>query len=113
MALMLLLWKKSGVMPRRLLYSPPISHYYYSKGFSSSSSSNSEEADMKAAFEAWAAEHGKSYKTLEEKEKRFRIFRKKLRSIQKHNSAFPLCCQRQLTKFSDRTWADLHRTFVD
>ncbi|KAJ0491479.1 putative actinidain [Helianthus annuus] len=67
---------------------------------------------IKRRFEAWAVEHGKSYKTVEEKEKRFRIFREKLRAIERHNFKFPDYCKRELTKFSDQTWEEIRRIYV-
>ncbi|MFS7904710.1 putative actinidain [Helianthus anomalus] len=103
---MLVVWKRSVVMRRF----PTMSH---SKGFSFSySSGEKSESEIKGVFEEWAAEHRKSYKTSEEKEKRFAIFRDKFRSIQKHNFTCGRCCKRELTKFSDRTWDELDRKYI-
>ncbi|MFS7991482.1 putative actinidain [Helianthus anomalus] len=111
------LWKRSSLSVllggRRLLSlpppPPPISRYHSKGGFVSPS--EEEEEIIKRRFEAWAVEHGKSYKTLEEKEKRFKIFREKLRTIERHNFKFPDYCKRELTKFSDQTWEEIRRIY--
>ncbi|KAK1424598.1 hypothetical protein QVD17_19931 [Tagetes erecta] len=95
---------KKPVLMQRLICFPPISRH--SKGFSSSSPD-----EMKSRFELWMVEHGKYYNTVEEKEKRFKIFKGKVRAIEKHNYTFLRFCKKHLTKFSDQTWDELHFTF--
>ncbi|MFS7975424.1 putative actinidain [Helianthus anomalus] len=94
----LLLWKKSvpPLLRRRLLW---INHHHQSRDYC--------DDVIKAAFEGWAIRYGKVYKTLEEKERRFLLFRECVRWVEKHNNSPGSSSKVGLNQFSDYTPAEL------
>ncbi|KAI3762781.1 hypothetical protein L1987_53222 [Smallanthus sonchifolius] len=65
------------------------------------------EEEVKAMFSEWAMEHGKSYNSLSEKNKRFENFRNFLRSVDLHNSTGDPSSQAGLQYFSDLTFEEI------
>ncbi|KAJ0695565.1 putative actinidain [Helianthus annuus] len=91
---MAMLWKKSvPPLRRRLLWINHQSRDYCD--------------EVKAAFEGWAIRYGKVYKTLEEKERRFLLFRECFRWVEKHNNSPHSSSKVGLNQFSDYTPAEL------
>lgn len=62
---------------------------------------NSEEVVRK--FESWMVKHGKSYDSVEEKEKRLEIFKANLKSIEDHNANPDKTYTQGLNHFADLT----------
>ncbi|KAK9069726.1 hypothetical protein SSX86_010120 [Deinandra increscens subsp. villosa] len=63
-----------------------LSIYHRSKGVFFSTASSPFEDELKAMYEKYLVDHGKSYKTAHEKQRRFEIFKKTLRFINEYNS---------------------------
>ncbi|WVY90544.1 hypothetical protein V8G54_036058 [Vigna mungo] len=67
--------------------------------------------EVVSMYEKWIVEHGKSYNTPEEKDKRFQIFKNTLRYIDKANSA-NRGCTFGLNQFSDLTLKEFEATYL-
>ncbi|KAM0007158.1 putative actinidain [Helianthus debilis subsp. tardiflorus] len=103
---LLLLWKKS-VPPlgrRRLLW---INHHHHQSRDYHLCVDDDDDDEVKAAFEGWAIRYGKVYKTPEEKERRFLLFRECVRWVEKHNNSPGSSSKVGLNQFSDYTPAEL------
>ncbi|CAN4115130.1 unnamed protein product [Withania somnifera] len=61
------------------------------------------DGEVSALYEWWLLEHGKSYNALEEKDKRFQIFKENLNYIDEQNSIPNKSYKLGLTKFADLT----------
>ncbi|CAN4095357.1 unnamed protein product [Withania somnifera] len=59
--------------------------------------------EISALYESWLLEHGKSYNALDEKDKRFQIFKDNLNYIDEQNSIRNKSYKLGLTKFADLT----------
>ncbi|NP_001312246.1 low-temperature-induced cysteine proteinase-like precursor [Nicotiana tabacum] len=59
--------------------------------------------EVMSLYESWLVEHGKSYNALDEKDKRFQIFKENLRYIDEQNSVPNKSYKLGLTKFADLT----------
>ncbi|KAK9050773.1 hypothetical protein SSX86_030259 [Deinandra increscens subsp. villosa] len=105
---MAFLWNKSSVpLRRRFLCVPPIAHSFQSNGTSRSSGWRTEE-EIKTLFDEWATKFERSYSGIE-REKRFQIWREKLREVEHHNNTGCPTWRKGLNLFSDVTAQELSR----
>ncbi|KAK9060287.1 hypothetical protein SSX86_020991 [Deinandra increscens subsp. villosa] len=105
---LLLFWEKSSVsLRRRFLCVPPIANSFQSNGTSRSSGWRTEE-EIKTLFDEWAIKFERSYTGIE-REKRFQIWREKLRSMEHHNNTGCPSWRKGLNLFSDFTEQELER----
>ncbi|KAI7735706.1 hypothetical protein M8C21_010870 [Ambrosia artemisiifolia] len=105
---MTLVWKKStlnNILINRRLWSKGSTVVFSAAG----SNGWRSEDELKEMFESWATKMGKSYETLEEKEKRFKIFRDALKHVELHNSTGDPSCKLALNKFADQTTDEVRR----
>ncbi|MCD9559052.1 Cysteine proteinase rd21a [Datura stramonium] len=68
--------------------------------------------EVAALYESWLIEHGKSYNALDEKDKRFQIFKENLKYIDEQNSVPNKSYKLGLTKFADLTNEEYRSTYL-
>ncbi|KAL3538853.1 hypothetical protein ACH5RR_002219 [Cinchona calisaya] len=72
----------------------------------------SSETEVRVLYQSWLVKHGKNYNALDEKEKRFEIFKDNLRFINQHNDQKNLPYKLGLNKFADLTNEEYRAKFV-
>ncbi|KAL6982967.1 hypothetical protein U1Q18_016362 [Sarracenia purpurea var. burkii] len=70
------------------------------------------EEEVTAMYESWLITHGKSYNAMEEKERRFQIFRDNLRFVDAHNAG-NRTYKVGLNRFADLTNEEYRSTYLD
>ncbi|KAK7393146.1 hypothetical protein VNO78_21624 [Psophocarpus tetragonolobus] len=71
-----------------------------------------DEVHVRAAYEAWLVEHRRSYNTLGEEERRFKIFRENMRFVEEHNGAGDKSFRLGLNRFADLTNEEYRAMFL-
>ncbi|CAA0807502.1 Cysteine proteinase RD21a [Striga hermonthica] len=69
------------------------------------------ESEVAALYESWLVKHGKAYNALDEKERRFEIFKDNLRFVEEHNSV-DRPYKVGLNRFADLTNEEYRSMFV-
>lgn len=64
--------------------------------------------EVQTMYESWVVKHGKVYNTLEEKEKRFQMFKDNLKHIEDDNSGGKHSYKLGLNNFADLTKEEFH-----
>ncbi|KAL6527371.1 hypothetical protein OROGR_016461 [Orobanche gracilis] len=68
--------------------------------------------EVMSIYEAWLVKHGKSYNALDEKEKRFEIFKDNLRYIDEQNAVANRTYKLGMNRFADLTNEEYRRTYL-
>ncbi|GAA0152351.1 cysteine protease [Lithospermum erythrorhizon] len=82
-----------------------------SEGYSSSGIVRREE-EVKEMYDWWLVEHGKSYKAIGEKEKRFEIFKDNLKYIEEENKVASRSYKLGLNRFADITNEEYKKKYL-